>query len=117
MPSGNFGGQPHSAVRRKRLAAGQGDSGENCYSAEEKMATDHDPSLFNWRAVPSGEPHVVGSLGCTLSGMPKADRYIIGATATSGSAASRPPNGRGGAETQPSTASVVMIRRHPYQRV
>ena len=73
MPSGNFGGQPHSAVRRKRLAAGQGYAGKNRHSADEKMATAHDPSLFNWRAGPSGEPSAAGTLGRALSEMSKVE--------------------------------------------
>jgi len=64
------------------------------------MAVDHDPSLFNCGAVPSGGPHGAGSLGRTLSEMPKVERYVVGATTTSGSEASRPTNGRGGAQAQ-----------------
>jgi hypothetical protein len=42
MPSGNFGGQPHSAVRRKRLATGEAYSGKNHHSAEKEMVADRD---------------------------------------------------------------------------
>jgi hypothetical protein len=42
MPSGNFDGQPHSAVLRKRLAPGEAYSGKNHHSAEEKMVAERD---------------------------------------------------------------------------
>jgi hypothetical protein len=42
MPSGNFGGQPHPTVLRKRLATSEAYSGKNHHSAEKKMVADRD---------------------------------------------------------------------------
>jgi hypothetical protein len=42
MPSGNFGGRPHSAVLQKRLTTGEAYSGKNHHSAEEKMVAERD---------------------------------------------------------------------------